>query len=106
MGLANDAYDAVEVDVPDGPVPVEVSGRTLRLRCLTVSEGHRFMRLLQSMASTGGAEGELDIILDEFPALVGIEDERLTPLEVVEVLRRFLGARRTAPVAVAASPNP
>lgn len=95
MGHVQDAFEGVEVEVPTGPVPVECGTETLHLRPLRVAEATRYLRLLASLEVTGGADGELAQILDDFPEAVGIEDVPLTPVEVIDVLRRFLSARRT-----------
>ena len=86
---ALDAYDGVEIVLP--------SGKEVRFRCLTVSEGARFWRLLMK-AEAGDAEAQITILV-EFPKAIGMDpdSERLTPAEVYEVLRRFLSLQR-APV--------
>lgn len=95
-----ESYDLVEVQL--------ARGATISGRCLTISEATRFLRLQQFARQ--GSPTAIEKILEEFPAAVGIADQRFTPIELLqEVLPAFLshsGARQlmaTAPGTAAPS---
>jgi len=79
-----EAFDGVDVELPDG--------RTVLCRVLTIREAVRFLRLL-AKSGEGDADAQLRF-LEEFPAAIGLGEERLTPFEIFELAQPFFWASR------------
>ncbi len=86
-GLARDALLGIDVALPDGS--------TVRCKALPLAKSIEFLELIEKY--TEGNIGALRRILREFPKAVEANGafEALTPGEVIDVLMRLLGARRS-----------
>ena len=96
-GLARDALLGIDVELPDGS--------TVRCKALPLATSIELLELVEKY--TAGDIGALRRILREFPKAVEANGafEALTPGEVISIMMRFFGARRT-PASPTPTPSP
>ncbi len=97
-GLARDAYVGIDVELPDGS--------TVRCKALPLATSIEFLELIEQYGK--GDIGALRRLLKGFPEAVGADGafEQLTPGELVDVVLRFCGARRTPASPTTNGPTP
>ena len=97
-GLARGAYIGIDIELPDGS--------TVRLKALPLATSIEFLELIEKYGQ--GDIGALRRLLKEFPKAVGAGKafEQLTPGELVDIVLRFCGARRTPASPTASGPTP
>lgn len=96
-GLARDAYVGIDVELPDGS--------TVHCNPLPLAKSIEFLELIEKYGQ--GDIGALRRLLQGFPEAVGAGKafEQLTPGELVDIVLRFCGARRT-PASPTTGPTP
>ena len=97
-GLARDAYVGIDVELPDGS--------TVRLTALPLAKSIKFLELIEKYGQ--GDIGALRRLLQGFPKAVGAGKafDQLTPGELVDIVLRFCGARRTPASPTGNGPTP